>query len=102
MALVSPPYLRTHSYFSLLESLISPKDLVELAVNQGVRTLGMTDHLYLSGAIEFSESCFKAGIKPIIGLEINLSYQGYSGLLTLIAEVQTTWEIYNTCFIYNV
>ena len=91
MASVSPPYLRAHSYFSLLESLMSPKDLVALAVNQGVKTLGMTDHLYLTGAIEFSQSCFKAGIKPIIGLEINLSYQGYSGLMTLIAENQSGW-----------
>ncbi len=86
------PIIRAHSNYSLLESLISAEDLAALAVSKGIITLGMTDHLYLSGAIEFSEACAKVGVKPIIGLEINLSYQGLIGFLTLVAKDQTGWK----------
>ena len=89
------PVLRSHSYFSLLESLIAPEDLVSLASIYKVKTLGLTDHAYLSGAIIFSEACQKSGIKPIIGLEIDLSYFGKKGLMTVIAEDQAGWR--NLC-----
>ncbi|MDY6846235.1 MAG: DNA polymerase III subunit alpha, partial [Chloroflexota bacterium] len=85
------PFLRTHSYFGFLESLISPEDLVTMASNQGVRTLGLTDHRYLGGSIAFYEACMARGIKPIIGLEIDFNYKGYQGLLTLIAKNREGW-----------
>ena len=84
--------LRTHSYYGFLESLISPGDLVALAVKNDIQTLGLTDHRYLTGALEFYESCQSAGIKPIIGLEIDLNYRGYLGILTLLAKDRSGWS----------
>ncbi len=87
----SPPYLRAHSYYGFLESLLSPRDLVQLAVEKGVACLGLTDHRYLSGAIEFYQACREAGVKPIIGLEVDLAFQGFQGQLTLLAKDLEGW-----------
>ena len=92
---ISVPYLRTHSYYSFLESLLSPEDLVHHAQEQGITTLGLTDHRYLTGAIEFYEACSASEINPILGLEIDLAYEGYQGLLTLLAKDSEGWS--NLC-----
>ncbi|MDY6873917.1 MAG: DNA polymerase III subunit alpha, partial [Chloroflexota bacterium] len=86
-----PPYLRAHSYYGFLESLLSPADLVQLAVEYGVPCLALTDHRYLSGAIEFFTTCLEAGIKPIIGLEVDLTFQGFQGQFTLLAKDREGW-----------
>ena len=65
-------HLHTHSYYSLLEALPAPGELVESAHSQGMPALALTDHTYLTGAIAFYDACQNAGIKPILGLEINL------------------------------
>jgi DNA polymerase III subunit alpha len=88
-------YLRTHSYYGFLESLLSPADLVEAAVKQGIQVLGLTDHQYLTGTIKFYEACLQVGIKPILGLEIDLVYNGYKSRLTLLAKDLSGWS--NLC-----
>jgi DNA polymerase III subunit alpha len=65
-------HLHAHSYYSLLEGLSSPQQLVEAALSGGVSAIAMTDHLNLSGSIEFFLECQKKAIHPIFGLEINL------------------------------
>jgi DNA polymerase III subunit alpha len=89
------PFLRTQSYFSLLESLMSPKDLVEKAAEDGIQTLGLTDHNYLSGALDFYEACRQDNIKPILGLEIDLTYHSRQGRLVLFAKDRIGWS--NLC-----
>lgn len=97
-------HLHTHSYFSLQEGLISPKKLVQTAAQYSMPALALTDHLYLSGSVEFYEACQEAGIKPILGLEIDLAYppelsgiksNASSGPLLLLAENFTGWS--NLC-----
>jgi DNA polymerase III subunit alpha len=85
-------FLRTHSYYGFLESLLSPAVLVEAAINQGIQVLGLTDHQYLTGSIEFYEACHQAGIKPVLGLEIDLAYAGYKGQLVLLAKDLSGWS----------
>lgn len=63
-------HLRTHSYYSFLEGLASPAELAQAAAADGLESLALTDHNYLTGAVEFSEACREAGIRPILGLEI--------------------------------
>jgi DNA polymerase III subunit alpha len=89
------PYLRAHSYYSFLESLVSPEELVQQAHSKGVKTLGLTDHRYLTGAIEFYEACLNADIHPILGLEVDLTFEGYHGLLVLLAKDLQGWS--NLC-----
>jgi DNA-directed DNA polymerase III PolC len=85
------PFLRTHSYFGFLESLISPEDLVANAIKNGIHTLGLTDHRCLTGSIAFYEACQSAGIKPILGLEVDLTYHDVSGVMTLIVKDLEGW-----------
>lgn len=85
------PLLRNHSYYGFLESLLSPESLVSLAHACGIRCLGLTDHKSLSGVVPFYEACLAADLKPILGLEIDLSYQGSPGQLALLAKDREGW-----------
>jgi len=66
-------HLHTHSYYSLLDGLSSPKALVTRAAELGMPALALTDHGALYGAIEFYQAAQEAGIKPIIGIEAYLA-----------------------------
>jgi len=68
----SIPYLRTHSFYGFLESLLSPEALVNAALRYDIRTLGLTDHRYLTGAVEFYEDCKSHNIKWISPIKISM------------------------------
>ena len=89
------PYLRTHSYYGFLESLISPQALAVTAHENDIPCLGLTDHRFLSGSIAFYEACREVGIKPILGLEVDLAFEGHSGRLALLAKDRSGWS--NLC-----
>lgn len=88
-------HLHAHSYFSLLEALPSPAELAQTAAAAGMPALALTDHRMLSGAVEFTLACRKAGIQPIIGLELDTSIEGYSGRVVLLAAGTEGWA--NLC-----
>ncbi|HEX7561535.1 MAG TPA: PHP domain-containing protein, partial [Candidatus Humimicrobiaceae bacterium] len=66
-------HLHVHSQFSLLESSVKIKELVEACAGLGMKTLALTDKYVMSGAVEFYKQAKAAGIKPITGCEICLS-----------------------------
>jgi DNA-directed DNA polymerase III PolC len=66
-------HLHVHSYYSFLEGLPSPTELAETASRYEMEALALTDHISLTGTIEFYQACKEAGIRPIIGLEIPVS-----------------------------
>jgi error-prone DNA polymerase len=76
--------LHAHSYFSLLDGVPSPEELVQRAVEVGMPALALTDHDAVYGAVRFEQAARQAGIKPIFGAEITLVNGG--GHLTLLAE----------------
>lgn len=63
-------HLHTHSHYSLLDGLGKIDDLVAKAVEYQMPALALTDHGVMYGAIEFYKKCKKAGIKPILGVEV--------------------------------
>jgi DNA-directed DNA polymerase III PolC len=65
-------HLHTHSYFSLLDGLCSPEELVLAAKKLTMRAIALTDHNGLYGAVEFYQKAQEFGIKAIIGAEITL------------------------------
>jgi len=93
-------HLHTHSHFSFLRGLASPEALVEAAVSCGMPALGLADHGWLTGAVDFYQSCLKAGIKPLLGLTVEAAlpvdlgaYTSHaSGLLVLYAEDMEGWS----------
>ena len=66
-------HLHVHSHYSLLDGLAKIDELVNRAKEDGVEALALTDHGVMYGVIEFYQKCKKAGIKPIIGVEIYLA-----------------------------
>lgn len=65
-------HLHCHSGYSLLEGTATPKTLIGAARKQGMGALALTDRNTLYGAVSFYTQARKAGIKPIIGMEVDL------------------------------
>ncbi|MEK7623604.1 MAG: DNA polymerase III subunit alpha, partial [Patescibacteria group bacterium] len=88
-------HLHVHSHYSLLDSLIRPKDLPKLAKERRQKAIAMTDTGAMYGAIEFYQACLANGVKPIIGFEALIgselnhlvllaeNYTGYRNLMML-------------------
>lgn len=62
-------HLHVHSEYSLLDGAARIKELVGRAAELGMKSLALTDHGVMYGAIPFYKACRAAGIKPIIGFE---------------------------------
>ncbi len=65
-------HLRAQSSYSLSESAIKIKKLVELAKINEMPAIALTDNNNLFGALEFSLECQNSGIQPIIGTSLNI------------------------------
>ncbi len=66
-------HLHVHTQYSLLDGACKIEPLLNLARNQRLPALAMTDHGNLFGAIEFYQAALANGIKPIIGCEVYLA-----------------------------
>ncbi len=67
-------HLHTHSSYSFLEGMASPQNLAVAAARYGMPALGLTDHGRLSGAIDFYKACSDNGVKPILGIELDVRF----------------------------
>ena len=96
-------HLHVHSQFSLLESSVKIKELVEASAELEMKTLALTDKYVMSGAVEFYKRAKAAGIKPITGCEVclsrkiikNSSQERSFSHLTLLVKNQKGYE--NLC-----
>ncbi|HEX4897617.1 MAG TPA: PHP domain-containing protein, partial [Candidatus Limnocylindrales bacterium] len=64
--------LHCHSNFSFLDGASPVEDLVERAVELGLTGLAITDHQGLYGVVRFAAAAQEAGLRPVIGVEIEL------------------------------
>ncbi len=67
--------LNVHSYYSFLDSTLSIEAIIDLARRHDLPAIVLTDKGHLHGAVEFAQLAAAAGIKPIIGAE--LDWQGH-------------------------
>ena len=97
-------HLHVHSCYSLLEALPSPGELVQAARQAGMPALALTDHYWLTGAVEFTLACRASGVHPILGLEVDLrlvragrggGQKGPTHPLVLLAMDRAGWS--NLC-----
>ena len=65
-------HLRCLSSYSLSESTLKIKKLVNLAKKNNMPALAITDNNNMFGVFEFAQECISNGIQPIIGTSINL------------------------------
>ena len=66
-------HLHVHSYYSLMDGLNSPADLVKAAKDAGQNSIAITDHGTLSSHRDFQIACKEQGLKPILGVEAYIS-----------------------------
>lgn len=71
-------HLRNHSGYSLSEGAIKVDSLINKCVGFGMPACALTDINNVYGALEFTQKCFKSGIQPIIGVEINVYFDKVS------------------------
>jgi DNA polymerase-3 subunit alpha len=67
-------HLRLHSAYSLLEGAIEIKKLGDMCKSAGMPAVALTDSGNMFAALEFSETLGKAGIQPIVGVQLDLVY----------------------------
>ena len=75
--LMSFTHLHVHSNFSFLDAGSSVKALLDRAKEIGCESLALTDHNGLYGTVRFYEYAKEIGIKPIIGVEMDVENCGY-------------------------
>lgn len=94
-------HLHVHSEYSLLDGANKISSLVAAAKADGQKSLAITDHGNMFGALEFYNECRKQDIKPIIGCEFYIAKashlskhtraNGYNHL-TLLARNETGFK----------
>ncbi len=77
-------HLQCQSEYSVKNSLVRISNLIDSVKELGMQSVALTDDMSLFSAIKFYQKAINAGIKPIIGAKISLSYEeGYYDVLLL-------------------
>src|SRR5579871_6327173 len=71
-------HLHCHTDYSLLDGACEISQLMDLAVEQKMPAVAMTDHGNLFGAVEFYNNAREKGIHPVIGCEVYVAQQGHT------------------------
>ncbi|MCX7012824.1 MAG: PHP domain-containing protein [Candidatus Sumerlaeota bacterium] len=102
-------HLHTHSVFSFLDSTLRIEDIVGRARASGATAVALTDANGLYGAVPFYKACKEAGIKPLLGAEIDdprtgeravvlaRNFAGYSAISAMATRrhLGADWETQN-------
>ena len=70
-------HLRVASGYSFQYGASHPGELVAEAVRHGMDALAITDRGGLYGAVRFAKACLKAGIAPIVGVDLAVRPDGW-------------------------
>lgn len=79
-------HLCVRSAYSLLNGTMTVQKIVHQAKELGFESVALTDVNTMHGVMEFVLECKKVNIKPIIGLEISVSYSEYNFPLLCLAK----------------
>ncbi len=71
-------HLHCHTDYSLLDGACEIGKLMDLAVEQKMPAVAMTDHGNLFGAVEFYNKAREKGVHPVIGCEVYVSQQAHT------------------------
>jgi DNA polymerase-3 subunit alpha len=66
-------HLHCHTHYSLLDGAGRIDELVLKAKKSGTRSLAITDHGNLFGAVEFYTTALREGIRPVLGCEVYMA-----------------------------
>ncbi len=90
-----PVCLNVKSHYSFLNSVLSVKQVVDLAVQQGHSAVALMDEGNLHGSVAFHQYATQRGIQPLIGAQIRV------GRTPLLLYVQTQQGYQNLCQILS-
>lgn len=79
-------HLSAHSHYSLLDGLPQIEPLVNQASFFGMPAVALTDRNNLYGAIEFYKAAKKAGVKPVLGVDLDIEAAGAQNHLIFLAK----------------
>lgn len=79
-------HLHSHTDASLKDGLRPVSEMVKAVAAKGFSFQAITDHGSLANAISFTLECQANGVKPIIGIEGYVAFDGEIGHLTLLAD----------------
>lgn len=88
-------HLHVHSDYSMRDGLAKTASLVKHCATQGMPALAITDFTNLCGLVKFYSAAKDAGIKPIIGADVNIHnplLEGSLAQLTLLAANNTGYQ----------
>jgi nucleotidyltransferase/DNA polymerase involved in DNA repair len=105
MRATSRPGILLHgrSFYSFLDSLLAPSELVRLAAEAGCPAVGLCDP-NLHGALEFCQAARATGVRPLLGAEVDFpggrrlvfvqNQTGYGNLCRLLSEPAITRDFW--------
>jgi DNA polymerase-3 subunit alpha len=88
-------HLRLHTEYSLSDGLTSISSLIEKAQTLGMPAIAITDESNLYAIVKFYQAAVKAGIKPIIGVDLRLAHEKNpqeSTRLTLLCQTNNGYK----------
>src|SRR5688572_19566905 len=91
-------HLHLHTQYSLLDGAIRVDELFPKVLSLGMKSVAMTDHGNLFGALDFYEKAKKHGVKPIFGCETYVApdrldkTERKSNHLILLARDNVGWK----------
>ncbi|MCU0428397.1 MAG: DNA polymerase III subunit alpha [Cytophagaceae bacterium] len=96
-------YLHCRTHYSLLHGTLSPKELVEHAIQTGAQTLVLSDINNTSAWLDFYKHCTEAGIKPLFGIEFrNEQYQPlYQGIARTNEGIYQLNKFLSSCLLHG-
>lgn len=63
-------HLRLHSEYSLADGIVRINELIQVARNNGMPAVAITDRVNLFALVKFYRAAIRAGLKPIIGADL--------------------------------
>ncbi len=78
-----------HSHSTASDGRLSPQELVDRALSQGLRALALTDHDTVGGIKPFMEAAASGGLEAVPGVEVSASYaKGTMHILGLLVDIE--------------
>ena len=86
-------HLRNYTQYSLSRGALKLNELLEFCKKNSSPAIGISDFGNLFGSMEFSLSCIKSGIQPILSCNVRVEDENYSNCyILLIASSQIGYK----------
>jgi DNA-directed DNA polymerase III PolC len=71
-------HLHCHSHYSFLRGVASPEEIVAAAAEQKMPSVALTDTNGMYAAVPFYQAAQKAGVKPIVGVALDVEFHFFA------------------------